>query len=411
MNKLPEHIDYLLSPKAIRDRTFKIYEASKDGKTNFQINEDKLENVASLVLDVIKDNYPSLEIPFHSRWGHFQVGGIDRNAKLNEMISSKNKEDKKEQARIKLDLAITSVLLDAGAGPTWKFLENFSGDSKEFSRSEGLGVASWHMFIQGVFATDQSKQLRADASKLKSITGEDIKAAFQVSSDNPLVGVEGRAGLLRSLGETVASKPNVFKDGRPGNIIDHMVNKYGETFNASNLLQEVLVHFGEIWPSRIKQDGFNLGDVWHHPLLGEKNDINALIPFHKLSQWLTYSLIEPIEEAGIKIENVAGMTGLAEYRNGGLLIDSNLIELRDPTLLDKAHKPDSEIIIEWRALTVVFLDKLAAIIRKELNKTEEEFPLAKVLEGGTWWAGRRLAKQKREDSSPPLKLDSDGTVF
>ena len=126
MNKLPEHIDYLLSPKAIRDRTLKIYEASKDGKTNFQINEDKLENVASLVLDVIKDNYPSLEIPFHSRWGHFQVGGIDRNAKLNEMISSKNKEDKKEQARIKLDLAITSVLLDAGAGPTWKFLENFS---------------------------------------------------------------------------------------------------------------------------------------------------------------------------------------------------------------------------------------------------------------------------------------------
>jgi hypothetical protein len=59
----------------------------------------------------------------------------------------------------------------------------------------------------------------------------------------------------------------------------------------------------------------------------------------------------------------------------------------------------------------VLLDKIGAMVRQKLNKTEQDFPLAKVLEGGTWRAGRIAAKQKRPDGSPPLKLNSDGTVF
>jgi hypothetical protein len=105
------------------------------------------------------------------------------------------------------------------------------------------------------------------------------------------------------------------------------------------------------------------------------------------------------------------MTGLAEYRNGGLILDTGLITLKNSENFNVAHKPDSEIIIEWRALTIVLLDKIADIIRKKLGFSLDEFPLAKVLEGGTWWAGRKVAKSLREDSSPPLKLDSDGTVF
>ena len=50
-------------------------------------------------------------------------------------------------------------------------------------------------------------------------------------------------------------------------------------------------------------------------------------------------------------------------------------------------------------------------VQKLLGKKPSEFPLAKVLEGGTWWAGRRLASELRADGSPPIKLDSDGTVF
>ena len=93
------------------------------------------------------------------------------------------------------------------------------------------------------------------------------------------------------------------------------------------------------------------------------------------------------------------------------MIDQNILSVRNPSDLDKVHTADSLFIIEWRALTVILLDKIAELIRKKLNKSVEEFPLAKVLEGGTWWAGRRLAMQKRSDGGSPLKIQSDGTVF
>lgn len=265
------------------------------------------------------------------------------------------------------------------------------------------------MFMQGYFSSDNS--LKADVSKLKSIKATDVEKAFQVSDNNPLVGAQGRANLLKSLGECVASKPEIFKDGRPGNIIDHMIHTYGKTFHAQDLLKAVLLHFGDIWPSRIMLDGTNLGDVWEYSKIDKLDETSNLIPFHKLSQWLTYSLIEPIEEAKVTVEKVFEMTGLAEYRNGGLLLDSGLISLKDETQKDIAHKPNSELIIEWRALTVTLLDKIADIVRDKLGFDENEFPLAKVLEGGTWWAGRRLASKARADSTPPLKLASDGTVF
>lgn len=401
MNNISDEVKYLLSPQAIRERTKKIYDAALAGKTHFKINEDKLKEVTPYVIEVIKDNYPSLEIPFHSRWGHFKPAGIDRAAKFKETL----KDDKLEVARKMLDLVITSVLLDAGAGAAWKYNEN----GVEINRSEGLGVASYHMFMACAFSDDNTQS--ANGAGLQKITPADIEKHFQVSSDNPLVGVEGRANLLKSLGECVSSKKEIFKAERPGNIIDHMLKNYGETFQASDLLYNVLLHFGDIWPARIKKDGVSLGDVWSHSLLGENNSFESLVPIHKLSQWLTYSLIEPMMDAGINITNVDGLTGLAEYRNGGLFVDLGALELRDSSLYEKAHLPSGELILEWRALTLQLLDRIAREVQNELGFTPSEFPLAKVLEGGTWWAGRKIAASKRSDSSPPIKIESDGTVF
>jgi hypothetical protein len=50
-------------------------------------------------------------------------------------------------------------------------------------------------------------------------------------------------------------------------------------------------------------------------------------------------------------------------------------------------------------------------VREALGKSAAEFPLAKVLEGGTWAAGRRMAAEKRPGGGPPLAIESDGTVF
>jgi hypothetical protein len=54
------------------------------------------------------------------------------------------------------------------------------------------------------------------------------------------------------------------------------------------------------------------------------------MPFHKLSQWLTYSLLEPFEWAGVPVHGLDALTGLPEYRNGGLLLDAACCSPKTP---------------------------------------------------------------------------------
>ncbi len=403
MNKITAtDVEYLLTPVAIRATTQKLYDMALDGKTHFKVNEDKLDACADFVMEVIKENYPNLDIPFHSRWGHFKVGDIDREGELNKLITSR---DPMEIARTKLDLVITSVLLDAGAGKYWKYDEN----GTSFNRSEGLAVASFHLFTKGAFASDGS--LKADAQGLMAFSTNKLEEGFQVSKDNPLVGVEGRTNLIKRLGEVVTANSEIFPGGRPGSLIDYLCAKFGKNFEVQDILDAILKGLGPIWPGRISAAGVNLGDVWHYPPLGSEINKDTVVCFHKLSQWLTYSLVVPMIQAGLMIEGAEKLTGLAEYRNGGLFLDFGVIELRDENDLKTAHKPSGELVVEWRALTVQLLDKIGALVQNKLNKSPADFPLAKVLEGGTWWAGRRLANEKRDGGTTPITLDSDGTVF
>lgn len=393
MSDLKTQADFLLHPKAIRERTRAIFDLASKGGTSFKVNIGKLASVADLVLEVTRANYPDLKVPFHSRHNHLNVGTV-RTSQVNDV-------------KAQLELVLTSVLLDAGAGDGWKYLE--SGTGKSFSRSEGLAVASFDMFMRGGFSSTRTPL--ADAAGLKSVTASELRRYFQADDSNPLVGVEGRVSLLNQLGAVVEARKDVFPSGRPGEMYEFLVKRYGRSLRAVHVLDFVLRVFGPIWPSRARLADIDLGDVWTYPGLGTKNSFESFVPFHKLSQWLTYSLLVPIMESGIPVGGVDELTGLAEYRNGGLMLDSGLIELRDPQLARTPHAPSSEVIIEWRALTLVLLDEIALRVREKLKMDATEFPLAKVLEGGTWHAGRKLAREKRTGGGPPLILDSDGTVF
>jgi hypothetical protein len=137
----------------------------------------------------------------------------------------------------------------------------------------------------------------------------------------------------------------------------------------------------------------------------------GLVPFHKLSQWLTYSLVEPLEQAGLRVTGLGALTGLAEYRNGGLFVDDGVLAPRQPDAFETRHPVGGPFVVEWRGLTVALLDRTAALVRARLGLDEEALPLAKVLEGGTWAAGRQAARERRPDGGPPFIVESDGTVF
>ena len=176
----------LLTARAVRERAHEMLALGEAGALpHWRVDRTKLDRVAAYVLDTMRRNYPSLEIPFHARWRHFAAGGVDRWAKL---AASTPWRDGASRARGAFDLAIVSVLLDAGAGPDWRYRGE---DGSLFSRSEGLALASFEMFARGAFSADPQDKLRADASRLLSIEASEIAKGFQASAENPLVGLKG----------------------------------------------------------------------------------------------------------------------------------------------------------------------------------------------------------------------------
>ena len=463
---MSELLSGLRDPATIRLRCAAITRAVDDRRSSFfTIDRSRLDEAAERVATLTRQRFPDLVIPLHSRWRHFEAGGVDRRAELDAALAGASP---LERARSMFDLTVISVLLDAGAGAAWRYterralaamampvqhqgrdellamLDQAMGGAKpapepapeltpeatpradsatpSYSRSEGLGVASFRAFMAGAFSASKTEPLRADAATLKHIDAAALRAMFQASPSNPLVGLEGRAALLARLGQALDSE--AARDGTPARpclVLDRVTQGLTRSeVSATTLLKELLRAFAPIWASAGKLKGVPAGDAWPHRFAGDEvggvpapghDPITAgWVPFHKLSQWLTYSLIEPLQWAGVTLTGVDTLTALPEYRNGGLLLDTGVIKPRNAAWLTRTHKPGDEGIIEWRALTVTLMDELATRVRQHLGKTAAELPLPCILEGGTWAAGRAIAQELR-GGAPPLTIDSDGTVF
>lgn len=387
---------YLRSLNAVRTLSNLVYSyVRSDQSQHLWLDESKLSEVADFVVGLMERDYGrdqdgkirTASVPPHSRWRHYGQAEIDK------LVSSIR--DNNEKCKLLLDLFIVSVLLDAGAGAAWKYTD---GDGKVYTRSEGLALATLRMLQAGLFGKHV-----VEAGVLAQLSSKDLASGLQVSSSNPIVGLEGRVQLLRSLAKTLLE--NGF--ARPSDFLDKLLDTHHNEIPLTVLWSVVMDVFGKIWPDA---SGLGLGDAWRHASLG------IIVPFHKLSQWLTYSLIEPIQAFAeyqgkpVKITGSEALTGLPEYRNGGLLVDFGVINSKAPL---QSYDVSHELIVEWRALTVVLLDKLAGIIRQHPDiPKDNELSLPMILEGGTWKAGREIAKKLRPtDAASPIRIVSDGTVF
>lgn len=171
---------------------------------------------------------------------------------------------------------------------------------------------------------------------------------MQVTPANPMTGLEGRATLLANLSKALKQNPIYFgADARPGNLIGnysyplpfHVSKLFGTAdylesqsiVDASNnrkvhisALWHVLIEgLQVIWPaSRTQLGGVPLGDVWPCNALKTHaakpfTEGDELVPFHKLTGWTTYSLLEPLQHIlKWQFEGLEDLTGLPEYRNG-----------------------------------------------------------------------------------------------
>jgi Protein of unknown function (DUF1688) len=394
-------LDALLSAAAVRTRAHEMLELALAGKIDgWTVDLSRLDDAAYRTAAVTRERYPDLAIPFHARGRHFIAGA----PKL-------PKGDSADRARAAFDLNILSVLLDAGSGPGWRFRDG----AETYTRSEGLAVASQRMFEGGAFAAASGSPLRADGAVLAELTPEALAQGFQADEGNPLLGLDGRAALLRRLGGQVLARPDLFAGAdapRPGGLYDVLAARAGGgKLPAAAILELLLEALGPIWADRLVVGGVALGDCWRHPALKRADATDGLVPLHKLSQWLAYSLIEPLQDAGIEVVEIDGLTGLAEYRNGGLFVDCGVLVLTDDQDAHRTHNVSDPLIVAWRAMTVALLDRLAPLVRERLGVSGAAFPLARMLEGGTWVAGRRIAAERRAGGGPPFTIISDGTVF
>ena len=108
---------------------------------------------------------------------------------------------------------------------------------------------------------------------------------------------------------------------------------------------------------------------------------------------------------GIHFAGTELLTGLPEYRNGGLLVDTGLLTLkerdskrglaqyRDNSMLKgqpnmevvPLFATDDDVIVEWRAVTIGFLDDLLVEVNGILGLSgTDKLSLAQMLEAGSW---------------------------
>ena len=402
----------LLTPESVRDRCNEIFKIAKnDDLEHFQYHPKNFRFALEYVLEEFETRYPDGNIPLHSRWRHFEFG--EQNL-WQELFDHQSGLSSAERARRRIDLVVISVLLDAGVGPEWQYKDTETG--LVFGRSEGLALASLRLVQSGVLSRYGSADpIRVDASRLTAITPADVAKVFQVSNTNRLSGLEERTQVLVALGDRLLMALDVFgfgEDVRPGHLFDYLVKRVdGGTVKAREILIALLVQLRSIWPEGESIKDISVGDVGFHQRIIRNDITNGILPFHKLSQWMTYSLVEPLEESQIKVVELDSLTGLAEYRNGGLFIDTKILSLKNAEDARKAHHPKSELVVEWRALTVALLDDLANLLRKHMGKNCISLPLASILQGGTWFAGRRIAKKLRLDGRSPLRIKNTGTIF
>jgi len=102
----------------IRERCANITQAVAEGRSaHFTLARARLADAARMVADFTRVRYRNLAIPYHSRWRHFDAGGRSRVSELQRQLACYAPEDR---LRAQIDLAVVSVLLDAGAGATWR---------------------------------------------------------------------------------------------------------------------------------------------------------------------------------------------------------------------------------------------------------------------------------------------------
>jgi hypothetical protein len=368
----------------------------------FALDRAKLPPLARGIVQLAEAQFGSVPaVPLHSQWVNYSANNVDRISALEEKMAAHGL-SLRDMAAAKADLLIVNEALDHGGLTKWVYKDTSTGST--LSRTEGLGTAVLRSFEAGLFSQrGASNPFRVDFARLRTITDAELADAFQVSDANP---IDGGISLWRERLLALCACPEFEargRSGRPSAIVDRLFTlaDAGQVVTAQDVLSAVLDFLSPVWSGNSADRGLR-GDVWHLP------EVSANLPIHRMAQWVAHSLIPVVEASGFAINNDQPLSGLAGYRNAGVLVDAGVLVERTPD--GKVYDLGDPKIVTWRSATVALLTELQTAIQEAAACRVEDIPLPRV-HGLAWRMGRQLAGAARAGGGPPIVVTSDTVPF
>ncbi len=400
----------LRSTVAVRERCGLLLDRARIGQSAwFTVDEGRMREAADAVARAARGlgSDGSHVVP-PGPWQLLRHGGPDRLAQFDAQLGQVAPP---VRARALVDATVVATLLGGAAPPHWHWTESATG--ARWQGPQGLAVAALHAFTAGMFSSDPLHPCQVDARGLRALLDDRLAAAFQVHDGNPLPVLPARALLLRKLGEAMAGLPEVFEDaGRPAGLYNLLIAPEGgiahsADVDAHDLLSQLLAALSGLWPLGHWSGGVPLGDVWRHAAVRVPGPADGWVPFHLPQQRLAHALLEPFAWSGVQVRGIERLTALPGLDAGGLLLDTGVLQLRDPAAPRQAWHPGDEIVVEWRALTLALLDELAPMVHRARGHGHGG-PLAGLLPAIDA-AGAALARERR-GGAPALSVDAGGLL-
>ncbi|WP_196223329.1 DUF1688 family protein [Roseibium sp. RKSG952] len=341
-----------------------------------RLQQVKLADLAEQVEKKIRENYPDLQIPPDSCWRSMERGGIDR---FGILTSSRAFETEQAFFRAAADLAVMCTLADGLMPEDWTFLDPLSGERME-GRQAGP-VAAAVMFASGAFSSDPADPFRADAFALSRITQDEVMTGFQFGGEAHAGTAEKLARQFNRLGEIIALRPDLFEDGqeiRPAILMEQArIAMVGPVLPVGTLFDAVLDGFAPIWDGGAEIGDRILGDVWPASMEDTGAD-GERVAFHLPAAAMCLNMIEPFGWTGCGLSELDKLPAPSDADHAAVMVDAGVLIINTGETADPAR-----LAAELRASTMILTDDLARMVRGHLGVSEEDLPLACILEAGT----------------------------
>ncbi len=375
----------LRTTQAVRERCGQLLARAREGHAgHFAIDAQALEAATRSACARIR-HQPSFPYPpLFGLWRGLQAGGIHRIAGLEDLMTPLSPA---QRTHARIDLTVTAALVGGAPGDAWSYTEASTG--QVLHGADGLGVATLHAFAAGLFSSDPECPWQADARGLRALLTDHLALALQVSETNPLPDLQARTIRLRRFGEWLSGQPEVYGDpGRPAGLFDIIISPYGHgvphtaDVHVHDILSQLLVTLSGLSPASPRIGSVPLGDCGRHPAVQGPGASGGWVPLHAALQGLAASLVAPFAWGGVQVRGLASLTAAADAALGELLLDRQVLRLRDPQAARVEGKPGDPLTVEWRALTVALLDVMTDRARDLLGLEADALPairLAQVL--------------------------------